>query len=168
MAIFICSSGMPGRKVKWLDSHFKNTDTDTWKECNCHHPLPQRAKGFCSEAGSPQGHLWLSPGWLNFQAPIWDQDCPCPFLLSGILLPLPQLTTQGVGKKTQLFWILHCLCLWVFLTFTSIPCKTPRGGVKRKWGGAVIGTGWRTNIELHISRPKHKSTRNYRSPPTCT
>lgn len=38
-----------------------------------------------------------------------------------------------------------------------------------EWGeGAVIGTGWRTNIELHISRPKHKSTRNYRSPPTCT
>lgn len=29
MAIFICSSGMPGRKVKWEDSHFKNTHSDT-------------------------------------------------------------------------------------------------------------------------------------------
>lgn len=29
MAIFICSAGMPGRKVKWMDSHFKDTDTDT-------------------------------------------------------------------------------------------------------------------------------------------
>lgn len=40
------------------------------------------------------------------------------------------------------------------------------GGKKNQ--GESVNIGTQGKAELHTGRPKHKSTQNYRSPPTCT
>ena len=71
------------------------------------------------------GHLWLSPGWLNFHALTKDQDCFCLllYLVSGILLSLSNNSLPEELWRRQSCY----LCLHALFTFTSISYKTSRG-----------------------------------------
>lgn len=151
---------------------------------SCFKQAGERFLIFCLEYSSAHAGLWLSRGSGSIYSPVScfpgcrsDPDpgwCHPPPLTS---IPLFSMCLEcGAGEQGRGFRSGFC-CEGVFWkiylgTFLTLPLAL----LAQLWWknrtemetGKNANTGSQGNTELHIGRPKHKSTQNYRSPPTCT
>lgn len=156
----MCISGMPGRKEKWVGPPFKK-NTETGREFNCHHLHPWRAKGIQQRC--------LLTVWPPVPQSLLD-ELPRSRLRPRMLLPALAIRDASPSPSTRCpsSYEEHTLVFNRAPTaFASVSCSLAHLTSTRHQGGS--DRYWLKNkCELHISRPKHKSTRNYRTPPTCT
>lgn len=152
------------------------------------HALNKQEKGFWYSAlrySNVQAGLWLSrgsgiicspvpcfPGCRSDPNPGWCHPSPLTSIPLFFLWLGCGAGEQGKGYNRATFCcegVSWKICLGTFLTLPlALLAQLWWKNRTERETGKNANTGTQGNTELHIGRPKHKSTQNYRSPPTCT